>query len=203
MRGVVNHNASQGRHLSFPMLSRLPARLAGSALSSAHNPKPVLPCFSHSSSLSAVKMPEGNRKLAVPRLFDVQGWTVVVTGGGTGIGLMITQAFANNGARVYITGRREDVLQTTVQEWGTKLVHPEGKIIPIPADITDKSSIQKLAQEVAKHEDHVDVLVNNAGIDGDTSTVEKGDESAEALQEQWWSEEMSMWEDVYRTNVMG
>ncbi|TFY56766.1 hypothetical protein EVJ58_g7439 [Rhodofomes roseus] len=148
-------------------------------------------------------MAEGNQKFAIKNLFDVQGWTVVVTGGGTGIGLMTTQAFANNGARVYITGRRAEVLETTAKEWGSKLLHPEGRIIPVTTDITDKSSIQNLAREVAKHEDHVDVLVNNAGIDGDTSTVEKGDESAEALQEQLWSEEMKMWEEVYRTNVMG
>lgn len=165
--------------------------------------KLVLQRPTHFSTFTTVKMPDGNLKFATTNLFDVKGWTVVVTGGGTGIGLMITQAFANNGARVYITGRRADVLQTTVNEWGTKLAHPEGKIIPILADITDKNSIQKLAQEVAKHEDHVDVLVNNAGIDGDTSAVEKGDESAEALQKEWWSEEMNTWEDVYRTNVMG
>lgn len=61
----------------------------------------------------------------------------------------------------------------------------KSKFIPILADIADKNSIQKLVQDVAKDEDHVDILVNNAGIDRGTSTVEKGDETAEAPQEQW------------------
>lgn len=60
----------------------------------------------------------------------------------------------------------------------------KSKFIPILADIADKNSIQKLVQDVAKDEDHVEILVNNAGIDRDTSTVEKGDETAEAPQEQ-------------------
>ncbi|PCH40769.1 NAD(P)-binding protein [Wolfiporia cocos MD-104 SS10] len=148
-------------------------------------------------------MVEGNSKYAVKNLFNVEGWVAVVTGGGTGIGLMIAQAFANNGARVYITGRRADALQTAAKTWGANLLHPQGKIIPVTADITDKASIQNLAVEISKHEKQVDVLVNNAGIDGDNSTVEKGDESVSALQRELWKEDVSMWEDVYRTNVIG
>ncbi|KZT06522.1 NAD(P)-binding protein [Laetiporus sulphureus 93-53] len=148
-------------------------------------------------------MDGGNVRFSVKNLFNVEGWVCVVTGGGTGIGLMIAQAFANNGARVYITGRRAETLQTAAKTWGASLAHPQGKIIPITADITDKASIQNLAQEIAKHEKHVDVLVNNAGIDGSTSTVEKGDESAQALQKELWNEEVLMWESVYRTNVIG
>ena len=94
---------------------------------------------------------------------------------------MIAQAYANNGARVYITSRREDVLNTTAKKWGTSLAHPRGKLIPLPCDITSKPSIQHLVQEIGKREKHVDVLVNDAGISTGTSSTEKGDESAEAL----------------------
>src|SRR4051794_36803920 len=48
--------------------------------------------------------------LQISKLFDVSKLTAVVTGGGTGIGLMITQALQSNGAKVYITGRREEAL---------------------------------------------------------------------------------------------
>jgi NAD(P)-dependent dehydrogenase (short-subunit alcohol dehydrogenase family) len=41
-----------------------------------------------------------NSIFKVENLFNVKNWVVVVTGGGTGIGLMCAQAFANNGARV-------------------------------------------------------------------------------------------------------
>ena len=144
-----------------------------------------------------------NSKFGTSRLFNVEGLVCVVTGGGTGIGLMIAQAFANNGARVYITGRRPEALETAVKTWGKNITHPRGQLIPAPADCTDKASIENLVKEISKNEKHVDVLVNNAGISKGTSTVEKGDESAKALKEQLWNEELSDWEDVYRTNVIG
>ncbi|EJF62268.1 NAD(P)-binding protein [Dichomitus squalens LYAD-421 SS1] len=148
-------------------------------------------------------MASENSKFAAPHLFNVEGWVTVVTGGGTGIGLMIAQAFANNGARVYITGRRKEVLETAAKTWGKSLLHPRGQIIPIQADCTDKDSIHNLFNEISKNEKHVDVLVNNAGISKGTSSVEKGDETAQALKEQLWNESLSDWEEVYRTNVIG
>ena len=144
-----------------------------------------------------------NAKFGPTRLFNVEDWVCVVTGGGTGIGLMIAQAFANNGARVYITGRRPDALQTAVKTWGKALVHPRGQMIPVPADCTDKASIDGLVREVSKYEKRVDVLVNNAGVSMGTSTVEKGHERAEALKDELWNESLPDWETVYRTNVIG
>jgi NADP-dependent 3-hydroxy acid dehydrogenase YdfG len=44
-------------------------------------------------------------------LTDVSGLVAVVTGGGTGLGLIIARALETNGAKVYITGRREEKLQ--------------------------------------------------------------------------------------------
>lgn len=53
------------------------------------------------------------------KLFDVSHITAIVTGGGTGIGLMITQALVSNGAKVYITGRREEALENVVKMYNT------------------------------------------------------------------------------------
>jgi short-subunit dehydrogenase involved in D-alanine esterification of teichoic acids len=50
------------------------------------------------------------------KLFDVSHVTALVTGGGTGIGLMITQALVANGAKVYITGRREQDLKQAIEK---------------------------------------------------------------------------------------
>lgn len=50
-------------------------------------------------------------------LYDLTRRVAVVTGGGTGIGLMIAKGLAANGAKVYITGRRTEVLQNVVNSW--------------------------------------------------------------------------------------
>lgn len=66
-----------------------------------------------------------NDDLKINKLFDVSNYSTVVTGGGSGIGLMITQTLVANGAKVYITGRREEALNTVVEKYNTG----PGKII--------------------------------------------------------------------------
>ncbi|TFY62857.1 hypothetical protein EVG20_g6552 [Dentipellis fragilis] len=151
----------------------------------------------------ATDLKMANVKYDVKKLFDVQDWVCVVSGGGRGIGLMITQAFANNGARVYILGRREDALKKAAETHGASLLHPGGKIVPVTCDITSKASIEQAVGRIGSAEDHIDVLVNNSGISKGSSMVEKGDESAEELKEELWKERFEDWEDVYRTNVIG
>ena len=71
-----------------------------------------------------------NDQLKGSNLFDVSHVTALVTGGGTGIGLMISQALVANGAKVYITSRREDVLQKA-EDNNTG----PGKLIPLQGDV--------------------------------------------------------------------
>jgi len=54
---------------------------------------------------------ESNRNFQLQNLFNVNQKVALVTGGGSGIGLMATQALAVNGAKVYITGRTEESLR--------------------------------------------------------------------------------------------
>lgn len=72
-----------------------------------------------------------NDQLKGSRLFDVSHVTALVTGGGTGIGLMITQALVANGAKVYITSRRDEVLRKTDELYDSG----PGQIIPLQGDV--------------------------------------------------------------------
>ena len=55
--------------------------------------------------------------LRLDDLYNLRGRVALVTGGGTGIGWMIARAMAMNGAKVYITGRRKDVLEKAVASY--------------------------------------------------------------------------------------
>ncbi|KAG1806531.1 uncharacterized protein HD556DRAFT_1532562 [Suillus plorans] len=101
-------------------------------------------------------------KFVTKNLFNVEGWVCVVSGGGTG--LMIAQAFANNGAKVYITSCRQASLKHITKQWGSSLAHPKGNFIPTRSNV-------ELVQEIGKQEDHIDLLVNNAGISEVTNTL--------------------------------
>jgi len=93
------------------------------------------------------------------KLTDLTGYVALVTGGGTGLGLMASKALATQGAKVYITGRRVDVLTDA-----TKLQFKgEGKIIAIPMDVTNKDSIARAVETVSKNDGKLHILINNAG----------------------------------------
>jgi 2-deoxy-D-gluconate 3-dehydrogenase len=93
-------------------------------------------------------------------LFSIEGKTALITGGSRGIGEMIAAGFLANGARVYISSRKADVLEATAkrlaQEFG-------GDCTALPADLSGMAGIEGLAGALAEHEERLDVLVNNAG----------------------------------------
>lgn len=68
-------------------------------------------------------------QFTLEKLYDLQGLVALVSGGGTGIGLMIAQGLAANGARVYITGRRLDVLKDIVESWNSNKKDAMGRFI--------------------------------------------------------------------------
>ncbi|CAA7258827.1 unnamed protein product [Cyclocybe aegerita] len=92
-------------------------------------------------------------------IFDVEGLVVVITGGGTGIGLMMATALETNGATVYIVGRRMDVLEKAAKE-NSKY----DKIIPVEGDITKRESLLSIVEVVRARHGYIDLLINNAGI---------------------------------------
>ncbi|CCL99681.1 uncharacterized protein FIBRA_01702 [Fibroporia radiculosa] len=106
-----------------------------------------------------------SHNLSLDKLFDLNDRIALVTGGGTGIGWMIAEALAVNGARVYITGRRKDVLEQATAKF-ERDNKGNGSVIPLPMDVTDKASILAGQEVVASKEGKLHILVNNAGIAG-------------------------------------
>ncbi|RNJ56204.1 hypothetical protein D7B24_007587 [Verticillium nonalfalfae] len=93
-------------------------------------------------------------------LFSVPGLVAVVTGGGSGIGRMLTTALATNGAaKVYILGRREAVLREAAAAIGPN-VHP------LVCDVSVASSLAAAAATVERETGHVDLVLCNAGVGG-------------------------------------
>ncbi|CAO1600938.1 hypothetical protein XANCAGTX0491_004610 [Xanthoria calcicola] len=136
--------------------------------------------------------------LQVEKLFSVKDYVCVVSGGGTGIGLMITQALAANGAKVYITGRRMEVLENAAK---THSPGDAGQIIPVgPCDVTSKEPLEKLVQDISSKEKHINLLVANAGIAGPKGIPESSDAS-QLSKDLWSSESPPEWASVFNTNV--
>lgn len=91
-------------------------------------------------------------------LFDVSGKVAVVTGGSSGIGAMMARGLIENGARVYITARKVERLEAMAKE-----LSQYGECIAVPADLSNIEGIEELVSAVSAKEDHVDILINNAG----------------------------------------
>ncbi|EWZ39014.1 gluconate 5-dehydrogenase [Fusarium oxysporum f. sp. radicis-lycopersici 26381] len=142
-----------------------------------------------------------HRDFSRDALFDLSGKVALVTGGGSGIGLMATQALAVNGAKVYITGRTKEKLDTVVEKYGKNIA---GEIIPIQADVGNKEGIQKLYEEYSSRENCLCILVNNAGISSNSFQVEA--DSAQEMKENLFDNKDATFEDwnsTYNTNVTG
>jgi NAD(P)-dependent dehydrogenase (short-subunit alcohol dehydrogenase family) len=92
--------------------------------------------------------------------FDVKGKNVVVTGGNRGIGRGITEAFAQSGANVVILCRNKESGLKVVEE----ISRHGGNYTCFRCDVSDINSVKLATKEIFGFIDHVDVLVNNAGV---------------------------------------
>jgi len=112
------------------------------------------------------------------------GKVAVVTGGGTGIGRAIAQAFGKEGAKVGVVGRRREKLDETVRA----VRDAGGEAISLVCDVAKAQEAQKAIADTEKEFGRVNVLVNNAGVLS-VSTIESISEAE--------------WDHVMATNLKG
>ncbi|MFL3026265.1 MAG: SDR family oxidoreductase [Candidatus Neomarinimicrobiota bacterium] len=94
-------------------------------------------------------------------MFDtglLKGKNIIVTGGGTGLGKSMATRFAELGANLVITSRREDVINDTAKE----LRKLKGKVIAIPCDVRDPDQVESMVEQTVKELGSIDILLNNA-----------------------------------------
>ena len=96
-----------------------------------------------------------------PMLRDnaLQGKTIVVTGGGTGLGRAMTTYFLQLGAHVTITSRKLDVLEKTAAELRAQT---GGRVLAVPCDVRKYDEVEAMLAKTVAEFGGVDVLLNNA-----------------------------------------
>jgi NAD(P)-dependent dehydrogenase (short-subunit alcohol dehydrogenase family) len=89
--------------------------------------------------------------------FGLENKIVLITGGGTGLGLAMAMAFVGQGAKVVITGRREDILKEACKSLGNSASYEV-------LDVTDFGQLPFRVLDIEAKYGNIDILVNNAGI---------------------------------------
>jgi len=122
----------------------------------------------------------------ISALFNLKGKTALITGGGAGLGLIITEALVKSGAKIIIVSRKKtNVLRA---KDSMLALSPKSSIYALTANLGDETEIAKLVSEVKEITSSIDILVNNSGVS--------------------WGAELgkfpySAWEKVFSVNVSG
>ncbi|KAH9217078.1 hypothetical protein DL95DRAFT_434857 [Leptodontidium sp. 2 PMI_412] len=117
----------------------------------------------------------------VKTLFSVNGLVAVITGGGTGTGLMMAKALEENGAIVYIIGRRLESLEKASSQ------AKHGNIILLRGDVTSKEDLSAPVTEITNRTGYINVLIANSGISGPILQSLPADASLSQLQDSPWA----------------
>src|SRR5258706_1500997 len=87
----------------------------------------------------------------------LEGKTALVTGGSSGIGLATAKRFVNEGAYVFITGRREPELAAAVKEIGRNITAVRG-------DVSNLDDLDRLFAQIKREKGRLDIVFANAGV---------------------------------------
>jgi len=99
----------------------------------------------------------------------LQGKVAVITGGTTGIGLATAKLFVEEGAYIFITGRRQKELDAAVKEIGSNVTGIQG-------DVSDLKDVDRLYETIKATGRRLDVVFANAGV-AEFASVEQATEA--------------------------
>lgn len=102
-------------------------------------------------------------------MFDLTGMTALVTGASGGIGSAVATALAAQGARVALSGTREDALAAVAAGLG-------GDPVILPCNLSDGAAVDGLVPRAVEALGQLDILVNNAGVTRDNLAMRMKDE---------------------------
>ena len=119
-------------------------------------------------------------------LTDLSQQTVFLTGASSGIGLACAHAFARHDARLIISARRKERIETLAQE--LKRVH-DTEVFTIQLDVRNQPAVEKAVHDLPANWKDIDVLVNNAGLSRGLDKLHEG--------------KLEDWEEMIDTNIKG
>ncbi len=102
---------------------------------------------------------------------DESARIVCVSGGASGIGAALVEAFLDAGDRVYTFGRNRDKLDALRSRWADAVA--EDALVALEGDVTDDEFRRRLVDRLEAGAGRLDVLINNAGVILDTGTLEE------------------------------
>ena len=114
--------------------------------------------------------------------FDFKNRTAIITGGAQGFGLDIAKRFLSSGAKAIIWDIDEDELKKVSK----KINNPNLSYNIV--DVSNFANVKETVEEIVKFS-HIDILINNAGITGSTSSL--------------WDYDVDEWNKIIQINLMG
>jgi len=114
--------------------------------------------------------------------FDLKNRTAIITGGAQGLGLDMAKRFLKSGAKVAIWDIDEDELKKAIKEIGNP------NLLYNVVDVSNYDNVKEIFTEIEKSL-NIDILINNAGITGSTSSL--------------WDYDVDEWNKIVNINLMG
>ena len=94
----------------------------------------------------------------------LSGKVAIITGASTGLGPLMARMFVDQGARVLLAARREELVQAAAQACGSAA-------IAVRADVTNEADVTGMVARAVEEFGQVDVLCNNAAVPGKDSFI--------------------------------